>query len=153
MASVTGRPRGRPPKQRYVYPIAIGSYPTLQQISHIRAQLSSWQLSSHQLDSLTTLLADAAAHCSYGRALRKILPARTNRAKVDMVVLLRDCANAWHSVIGQPLTAWQATNRHGHKIEPPAFRLARIVYSVCTGKQLLTDLRRHAKKAKNTTIS
>lgn len=142
--------RGRPRKPRFRVNPAMTQMPTSRQTLELRVRVAEAfpKLKPEQVNELATRLVPAAGYYALGAELHKGWKPQkfpTNKPKIDLHILLADCARAW----GKPLKCWQSSNSKGKRTEPPAFTLARIVHQVVTGKQLPSNLRTQADQAVN----
>lgn len=97
---------------------------------------------------LVASLNEAAAHyvlsAALRPALRRVHGSTTNKPRLDLQNLIRDCDRAWRSTTGdrRPLFAGNLSHRKGNSPDSPGVELARICYQAATGRQLTQDLRR-----------
>ena len=145
--------RGRPPKERYLVPMAILDPVSPAESALLRGKVLSLpcvvNLSTAQQNELLNRLVDdldAFKLATIVNAKRKSAPG--NKTKADFSLLIFKCGVSWCEILGitqSPL--WESPYNNGPKESPPV-ELARACIGVATGKPYSTSLRQQFKGAR-----
>lgn len=139
--------RGRPPKEKFLYPMAVCAPATQADSVALGQKLSALacvqKLTEPQRDQLLHRLLSDLDNYKLATVLNaKRKTSRGNKKKAHVSLLIYSCAVSWCDVLGVSETRlWEAPQNSNTAKESPAVELARSCLEVATGKSYSASLR------------
>jgi len=146
--------RGRPPKEKFLVPMAIHDPVTPAESTLLRTKVLSLPcvgaLPANQQEGLVNRLIDDLDAFKLAKIVNtKRRSSQGNKAKADLSLLIFKCAVSWCNTLGIEKTSlWESLNNTRTAKEAPSVELARSCIEVATGKPYPTSLRQQFKGAK-----
>lgn len=142
--------RGRPPKPRPAFPGGFANCPTNSaQLGTVIRRYLPW-LSNEETQALADLLIDEAGFYAAALDLHPRTQSKTNKVKVPLTVLLAGCKRAYSNVTGGKR---QPRGVRGAIRQTPEQLIAAAIHKEVTGKPLVQDLKRQARRARKVVIT